>query len=669
MTATSGFGWKLPPSEFGVYPERRFSKADAVERLWRVGQAWVVSVARPQRTKRLSKIVPLVDALKDDVAGMDDESLRAETIAMRRVLRVTGCDDIGAVARCFAFVREASGRVLGMRHRNVQVIGAYALLRGMIAEMETGEGKTMTAALAAIAGALAGWPVHVISVNDYLVERDVRGLRPLYEFFGLSVGVVIGRQQAEERRAAYACDIAYCTNNEIAFDYLRDRIVLGRRGGNLRLRVETLTKRDRPVTDRLLLRGLHFAIVDEADSVMIDEARTPLIISENEGDASGDVRVYRQALEFSQRLKESIDFRVREDERNVSLTEHGTARIEEMAHCLGGNWASRVLREELVVKALTARILHRKGEHYIVRDGKVEIIDEYTGRIMPDRFWSEGIHQMVELKEGCQVTRARTTLARMTYQRFFRRYRRLSGMTGTANEVSRELWRVYRLAVANVPVHRPRRLLLHRSRVVSSGDAKWRVIVETVQRLHEHGAPVLLGTRTVAASETAARYLSEAGVPFELLNAVQDAREAEVVAQAGQCGRVTISTNMSGRGTDICVGDDAADLGGLHVIMSERHESGRIDRQFAGRAGRQGRPGSFQPILSLDDPLMDNLDRRGVVTAIARRLMPVAGQWVGRIALLYAQIRAERLHTRMRNDLLNQDERLGSALAFSGKPE
>lgn len=669
MEVASGLGWKLPPSNFGVYPERRLPQADAVERLWRVGQAWAVSAAGLQRTKRLSQIVPLVDALKDDAAGMDDESLRAETVSMRRVLRVTGCDDIGPVARCFALVREASDRVLGMRHHDVQVVGAYGLLRGMIAEMETGEGKTLTAALAAIAGSLAGWPVHVITVNDYLVERDADGLRPLYEFFGLSVGVVIGGQQPSERRAAYASDIAYCTNKEIAFDYLRDRIVLGQRGGNLRLQVETLTKRGHAVTDQLLLRGLHFAIVDEADSVMIDEARTPLIISGNEGDSSGDVHVYRQALEFSRRLQEGIDFHIRADERNVVLTEGGAVRIEEMAHCLGGSWASRVLREEIVVKALTARFLHRKGEHFIVRDGKVEIIDEYTGRVMPDRFWSEGIHQMVELEEGCEVTRARTTLARMTYQRFFRRYKRLSGMTGTASEVSRELWRVYRLAVAKIPVHRPRRLLLHRSLVVASGDAKWRVIVDVIQRLHHRGAPVLLGTRTVAASETAARYLSEAGVPFELLNAKEGAREAEIVAQAGQCGRVTISTNMSGRGTDIYVGDDAADLGGLHVVMSERHESGRIDRQLAGRAGRQGRPGSFQPILSLDDPLMDKMDRRGIVKAVATRLLPVAGQWVGRIALLCAQMRAERLHARMRNDLLSQDEHRGSTLAFSGKPE
>ena len=660
---------KPPPASFGPYPERHLPRTDAVERLWRASQAWAVSAAGARRTGRLARIVPLVGALTDEAAGMDDRALRAETVKMRRVLRVTGCDDIAALARCFALVREAAGRVLGQRHRDVQVIGAHALLRGTIAEMETGEGKTLTASLAAVAGALAGWPVHVITVNDYLVQRDADGLRPLYEFFGLSVGVVVGGQQPDRRRAAYACDIAYCTNKEIAFDYLRDRIVLGRRGGNLHLHVERLAKRGGPVTDRLLLRGLHFAIVDEADSVMIDEARTPLIISGTEGQTSGGADLYGKALEFAARLRQGTDFRAREDERDIVLTESGKAALAEMAARLGGGWASRVLREELAVKALMARILYRKGEHYIVRKGKVEIIDEYTGRVMPDRFWGEGLHQMVEMKEGCAVTRPRTTLARMTYQRFFRKYRRLSGMTGTASEASRELWRVYGLAVAKIPLHGPRRLLLRRSRVVSSGDAKWRVIAEAVRRLHALGTPVLVGTRTVAASETAARYLSEAGVPFALLNAEQSGREAEIVAQAGQCGRVTIATNMSGRGTDILVGDEAADLGGLHIIMSERHDSARIDRQLAGRAGRQGRPGSFQPILSLDDPLMENMDRTGIVKAVARGLLPVAGQWVGRLALVHAQMQAERLHARMRNDLFKLDDHLGSALAFSGKAE
>ena len=625
MQAANGSGWKPPPASFGPYPERRLHKADAVERLWRVAQAWAVSAAGALRARRVSRIVRLVDALKDEASGMDDDSLRAGAVAMRRELRETGCGDMAAVARCFALVREASERVLGQRHRDVQVIGAYALLRGMIAEMETGEGKTLTATLSAIAGALAGWPVHVITVNDYLVERDSEELRPLYEFFGLSVGVVIGGQRPDERRAAYACDIVYCTNKEIAFDYLRDRIVLGRRGGDLRLHAERLAKRGRPVSDRLLLRGLHFAIVDEADSVMIDEARTPLIISGTEGAAPAGADVYGQALEIAGRLREGADFTVLTDERDVVLTERGRAGLADIAADLGGSWASRVLREELVLKALMARILYRRGEHYIVRDGKVEIIDEYTGRVMPDRFWGEGLHQIVELKEGCAVTKPRTTLARMTYQRFFRRYRRLSGMTGTASEASRELWRVYGLAVAKVPLHVPRHLRLRRSRVVPTAEAKWRAIVADVRRLHALGAPVLLGTRTVAASETASRYLSEAGVPFALLNAEQSAREAEIVAEAGHCGRVTIATNMSGRGTDIRVGDDAAELGGLHVIMSERHDSSRIDRQLAGRAGRQGRPGSFQPILSLDDPLMEVMDRKGVVKAIARGLMPVAG--------------------------------------------
>ena len=288
---------------------------------------------------------------------------------------------------------------------------------------------------------------------------------------------------------------------------------------------------------------------------------------------------------------------------------------------------------------------------------------------MPDRKWSEGIHQMIEIREQCEVTSPLVTLARMTYQRFFRRYMRLAGMSGTCVEVARELWRVYRLAVARIPPHKKRRLVIGAGRVLATQSEKWRVVVKSVLELHRRGCPVLLGTRTVSASEIAAAHLAEAGVPFVLLNAVQDAKEAEIVAQAGQRGRITIATNMSGRGTDIAVGEDTCLLGGLHVIMSERHESRRIDRQLAGRAGRQGRPGHFQEIVSLDDPLMVNLDRLGILRVIGRIFMPLAGQWVGHGVLRYAQKRAERLHARMRNDLFVQDEHLGSALAFSGEPE
>ena len=493
-------------------------------------------------------------------------------------------------------------------------------------------------------------------------------MRPLYEFFGLSVGIVIGGQPVEDRRAAYACDITYCTNKEVAFDYLRDRIVLSQSGGELRRKVEAFVQRPKADAEQLLLRGLHFAIVDEADSILIDEARIPLIISRRD-DASRDEHMYVRAFEMSGELIEGTDFMVRREDRDVLLTKEGCRSIEDMCGSLDGVWASSVLREELLGNALRARFFFHRGEHYLVRDGKVQIVDEYTGRVMAERFWGDGIQQLVEIKEGCKVSAPPVTLARMTYQKFFRRYRRLSGMTGTCREVSRELWRVYGLRVAIVPPHQPRRLLMFRPRVLPNQNAKWLTIVESVRKLHVGGRPVLLATRTVSASETAARHLSQAGLEFALLNAAQDAKEAEIVSQAGTVGRITISTNMSGRGTDIQVGQDAAGLGGLHVIMSERHESGRIDRQLAGRAGRHGCAGSFQAIVSLDDPLVGDVDPLGLVGFFSRILTGSMGQWFGAMVLTCAQRMAEHRHAGMRNDLLKQDEFLGRSLALSGKPE
>ncbi len=654
------------PSRPLLYPERRLPKADALDRWVYAGQAWLVSGLAAWRRRRLAAIVPAVNAAADGLAGLSDAALRAEAWGLRYALSTSGCRDLDAVARCFALVREASSRVLGLRHYDVQLVGGYALLRGTIAEMATGEGKTLAATLAATAAAIAGWPVHVVTVNDYLARRDAENMGLLYAFFGLSVGTVVHGQTPDQRRAAYASAIAYCTNKELAFDYLRDRIALGHTRGNLRLKIETLS---RPAGRgaQLLLRGLYFAIVDEADSVLIDEARTPLIIS-HEADTSADAEMYRQALALAEGLEEHRDFGVLSDERNISLTRAGTERIGQAARPLGGPWRNSVLRNELVCKALAAQRLYHRDDHYLVRDGTVRIIDEYTGRVMPDRFWAEGLHQLIELKEGCELSGAHVTLARMTYQRFFRRYQRLAGMTGTASEVARELWQVYRLAVVQVPTNRPLRRVSLAARVLPDQAVKWRAIVARIAALHRTGAPVLLGTRSVAASETASRYLTQAGLPHVVLSAAQDAEEAGIIAQAGQPGRITIATNMAGRGTDITIADEVERLGGLHVIMSERHEAGRIDRQLAGRAARQGKPGWFQPVVALDDPLMD-MDRLGLVRRLARLSGPVLGQGLGRLALRLAQKRAERLHARMRRELLRTDEQLASVLAFSGKPE
>jgi preprotein translocase subunit SecA len=422
---------------------------------------------------------------------------------------------------------------------------------------------------------------------------------------------------------------------------------MGQRRGDLHLKLGVLTGRDAGAGGGLLLRGLHFAIVDEADSVLIDEARTPLILSRDVS-SQAEVTLYQQAIETAQRLKRGSDYLLEEEERRMVLTADGLARLETMTAPYGGPWRGRVHREHLCGQALTALHLMNRDEQYLVRDGKVQIVDEYTGRVMPDRFWSDGLHQMVEIKEGCGISGQRLTLARMTYQRFFRRYHLLSGMSGTAQEVAGELWRVYHLAV--------------------SMAGKWQFITEETRRFIARGVPVLIGTRSVAASEDMSRELTAAGIPHLVLSAAQDQSEAEIVAQAGQPRRVTVATNLAGRGTDIALAEGVAARGGLHVIMSERHEAGRIDRQLAGRCARQGDPGEFRAILSLEDPLLTT-SGLWLTRALTTLLTPVLGPAIGRWALRRAQRKAERLHARMRRDLLRNDETIDHVLAFSGKAE
>lgn len=654
----------LPRTE--IYPERTVARLHALDYRVLAAQSWWIHAGSKRKVRALSGAVARTVQMARAAARMDDAALQRAAREIAPVLRRTGCFDPEAVPRCFSLVREASQRILGMRHYEVQVMGALALLQGNIAEMETGEGKTLTATLAAGAAALAGWPVHVVTVNDYLVERDAEQMRPLYEFFGLSVGTVRSGQTPEQRRTAYACNVTYCSNKELAFDYLRDKIERGQRSSNLQMKMDTLTGIGHQAP-RCLLPGLHFAIVDEADSVLIDEARTPLVISSQAGQ-SRDAERYRQALDLAEKLKAGRDFRIHTRERTIRLTESGLTRIERRAARLGGMWDGKVLREELVTKALTAQHLYHPDEHYLLREGKIQIIDEYTGRVMPDRFWGEGLHQMIEVKEGCEVTGTRVTLAQMTYQRFFRRYKRLAGMSGTCSEVARELWQTYRLAVLCIPTHRPLQRIARTDRVYLTQKDKWQAIVKEVTALHRRGVPVLLGTRSVAASEMAAACLSDAGLPFAVLNAAQDIEEAEIIARAGDRFRITVATNMAGRGTDIKVSEEVEALGGLHVIMSERHDAQRIDRQLAGRTARQGQAGCFQSILSLEDPLMD-MDPLGLLARPARGIMAHGGDWVGRLVLRVLQRRAERLHARMRRKLQQQDERLGDALAFAGKRE
>ncbi|MEK8052996.1 prepilin peptidase [Ideonella sp. DXS22W] len=651
------------------YPERE----EAPEPGWLQARADALGGALQRRWRawgvRRGAVVARIRQHEAELDALDDAGLAEAARELGRALRRDGLQP-ALCARAFALAGCAAHRRLGKRPYDVQMLGGWIMLQGMVAEMNTGEGKTLTATLPACAMALAGVPVHVITVNDYLVARDAELMRPVYEALGLRVGVVTEDLQPPERQAAYACPVVYASNKTVVFDYLRDRLVLAGQTDALRLRVDQLAG-EGARTRRLLLRGLSYAIVDEADSVLVDEARTPLIISAPAGDG-GEAELARQGMVLAAALVQDEDFRLALDTRIVHLTEAGRRSVARISAPWGGPWAGKLRREELAVQALTAQHLFHRDQHYLVRDDQVQIVDEYTGRVMADRSWERGLHQMIEAKEGCTVTAPKAPLARISYQRFFRRYLRLSGMTGTAEEVRGELGAVYGLPVVRVPTHRPSRRQIRPERVLRSADAKWQAIAQRVAELHARGAPVLLGTPSVAASERAAAALAARGLPYQLLSAKQDADEAAVVAAAGQPGRITIATNMAGRGTDIALAPEALALGGLHVILSERHDSGRIDRQLAGRCARQGDPGVFEAVLSLDDELLHQLGQRTPLARLATHLRRAAGDDAGPLAvwlIRLAQHRVEQAHSRVRQALLKSDRQVSRLLAFSGRPE
>lgn len=605
-----------------------------------------------------------------ELKNLDEQALSGRITTLRAELR-SGRRDQSPIARAFALVREVADRCVGQRHFDVQIMGARIILQGMVAEMMTGEGKTLTATLPACTVALAGFPVHIVTVNDYLATRDAEAMLPIYTRLGLRVGIITEGMDPVGRRAAYACDITYCTNKQLVFDYLRDHLLLGNTTQHLRLRAE-LVHDPNARLKQALLPGLYYAIVDETDSVLIDEARTPLIISGPKDQNTVDMtRTYAQALELAGCLEPGTDYRVMTRDRMIELTGHGQTRIIEMTGQFDALWMGERHCEELVRQALSAEHLFKRDQHYLIKDGKVQIIDEYTGRTMADRSWERGLHQLVEIKEGCEATEQRQPLARISYQRFFRRYLRLAGMSGTAREVAGELWSVYGLATVRVPPNRPPRTEPRGTAILQSNDEKWDMAVSGIRRLHARGQPVLVGTRSVKASEEISERLAVAGLEHRVLNARQDEEESSVISLAGQPGHITVATNMAGRGTDIRLGAGVEELGGLHVMLTEYHEARRIDRQLFGRCGRQGDPGSYETIVAMDDELIHvfcprALARLGHLVLSLEGTLP---RWVGRRIFHLAQRRAEREHARARRELLKMDTRMNDMLAFSGRGE
>lgn len=626
---------------------------------------------RPSLLARLREEAERIDAAAGVWRALSDAELRQRLHEFRGIFRRRGGGSEAHVGDALAAIREAAERRTGLRPFVVQLIGALALRRGYLAEMATGEGKTLTAGMA---GVMAGWsrmPCHIVTVNDYLAQRDAEWMRTLYEFCGVSVGYVTGPMPPLERAEGYSKDVTYTTSKEIVADFLRDRLRLGELQNASRRMIRRFLEPRSLVQFGLVMRGLHTAVVDEADSVLIDEAVTPLIIS---GPAGGNERLeeaFRMAWRLANGLQCDVDYRVDLRYREVELLPTGREKIETIRSGMPALWRETFRQIELIEQSLTARELFIQGKQYVVDDGKVVIVDEYTGRLMPNRKWRSGLHQAVEAKEGVVISPLDETLARLSFQRFFRFFRRLSGMTGTAREAAAEFWHIYRLPVMTIPTNRPciRRELP--DRIFASQEAKWSAVVDEVQRLHRMGQPVLIGTRNIAASERLAARLQQAGLHFNLLNATRHREEAQVVAAAGEPSKITIATNMAGRGTDIKLGKGVAEAGGLHVLATERHEARRIDRQLYGRAARQGDPGSAQAFVSADDELL----QRFVPSPLRRQLESSVSanrpgtQSLAATSFRYAQFVAQRQAFRQRRQVLKLDTWLAEALSFAGSAQ
>jgi preprotein translocase subunit SecA len=530
--------------------------------------------------KRLQPAVDRINALEPAMQAMSADELRAQTARFKeRVERGEILDEL--LPEAFAAVREASVRTLKMRPFDVQLIGGMVLHQGKIAEMKTGEGKTLVATLPAYLTALTGLGMHIVTVNDYLARRDTEWMGNIYRFLGLQVGTILHGLTDAERQAAYAADITYGTNNEFGFDYLRD---------NMKFERGALVQRD-----------LNYAIVDEVDSILVDEARTPLIIS---GPAEKSTDLYYQVNSIIPKLVRDRDFSVDEKARTSTLTEEGVAKCEKLMQVenLYDPRSIEVLHH--INQALKAHALFKRDVDYIVKDGEVIIVDEFTGRLMPGRRYSEGLHQALEAKEGVKIENENQTLATITFQNYFRMYRKLAGMTGTADTEAAEFKKIYNLDVMVVPTHRPMIRTDFPDLIYKTKHEKYEAVLDEIEELHAKGQPVLVGTISIDVSEQLSKKLKARGIPHEVLNAKHHEKEAQIVAGAGQRGQVTISTNMAGRGTDIVLGSGVVDLGGLHILGTERHESRRIDNQLRGRSGRQGDPGSSRFYLALDDDLL-----------------------------------------------------------------
>ena len=614
----------------------------------------VIGTHSEREVKRVIPIVDKIESLEPEMEKLSDEELRGKTAEFKkRLADKETLDDI--LPEAYAVVREASKRTIGLRHFRVQLIGGVILHQGRITEMRTGEGKTLVSTLPAYLNALEGKGVHIVTVNDYLAKRDAEWMGQIHEFLGLTVGVILNSMDNDERREAYNCDITYATNNELGFDYLRDNMVIYK--------------------EQLVQRDLHYAIVDEVDSVLIDEARTPLIIS---GSSGKSTKIYEACDNLVRQLKkgtekelskmdiimkednnETGDYVANEKEKTVNLTEQGIKKVERFFHLENLADPENLEIQHCVNLSLRAHALMHLDKDYVVKDDQVLIVDEFTGRIMPGRRYSDGLHQAIEAKEHVKVKRESKTLATITFQNFFNKYDKKCGMTGTALTEEKEFREIYGMDVVEVPTNLPVKRIDHNDSVYKTKREKLNAIVADIVASHEKGQPVLVGTITIDASEELSQLLKKRGIPHKVLNAKFHELEAEIIADAGQIGAVTIATNMAGRGTDIKLGEGVTELGGLKIIGTERHESRRIDNQLRGRAGRQGDPGESKFYISLEDDLMRLFGSQNLMQMFNSLGMPEGEQIQHKMlnkAIERAQKKIESNNYGIRKNLLEYDQ-------------
>lgn len=647
--------WRSRPSSNWSAPERQTAPQGGLDRWLAALGGYIALQFNLLEQYQLRRFAKRCVQLGDELLQINDIELKGRADALRILLHRDGITDALA-ARAFAIGSEAIFRLLGKRPYLVQLMGGYGLLRGRLIEMATGEGKTLTAILPSLTLALAGVPVHVITVNDYLARRDAAYVNPILTFFGFTVGVVTHVEEDEAKRLAYLCDVTYCVNKDVVFDYLRD---------SLKPRTHTEDLAQKPCCQR----GLYFALVDEADGILVDEARTPLVIA-RERPLDQERSDATLALQLARTLKEG-HFRTEQEGRQFRLTHEGRFFLkaqEQLLVSATNIWRIAKIREERVEQALGALHTFRRGAHYVVQDDKVQIVDEFTGRILPDRTWERGLHQMIEIKEGLEVTAPRETIARQTYPEFFARYLRIAGMTGTGSEVVGEIKANFGMQIVRIPNNKPKIRKFLGVRLFANHAQRWEAVAVRATALANAGRAVLIGTRSVLASEELSAVLTRLDQPHRVLNALQDHQEAEIVAMAGQSGRVTVATNMAGRGTDIELDDAVRKAGGLHVILSEFHESRRIDRQLYGRAGRQGDPGSCEAMVSLADDLFvqfNNLLVRWLWTRYKNRL-ELPSYW-GNVLRISSQLRAELKNAAVRHSASERDSAMRRTMAFSGE--